>query len=141
MMEIIKEGIDAAKNLIPPSSGASDSHIRRWRHWMAMATFLNALGLSAHVLLACGFIAPFYPGFAQASDISGVRAEMKEVKDTLRTKRVNELGSLMLDAKQKQCTATGEAKRLYLVSYNALRAEYFDLADREFPDPPCSDFI
>lgn len=139
-MEIIEKAAAAAKNLIPPTDGASDVHVRRWRLWIAGATFLNAAGLSIHIALACGFAAPFYPGFAQASEVSGVRAEMVEVKTDLRVKRINELGGLLLDAKQKQCSATGEAKRLYLASYNTLRSEYFDMMKREYPDPPCSDF-
>ena len=139
-MEIIEKAATAAKNLIPPKDGATDVHVRRWRLWIAGATFLNAAGLSIHIALACGFASPFYSGFAQASDFKGVQADMMEVKTELRVKRINELGGLLLDAKQKQCSATGEAKRLYLASYNTLRSEYFDIMKREFPDPPCTDF-
>lgn len=139
-MEIIEKAASAAKNLIPPKDGATDVHVRRWRLWIAGATFLNAAGLSIHIALACGFAAPFYPGFAQATDVGGVRAEMLEVKTDLRAKRIRDLGGLLLDAKQKQCAATGQAKRLYLESYNSLRSEYFEIMKREYPDPPCSDF-
>ncbi len=100
------------------------------------------MGLVAHIALACGYASALgYSGFAKAEDIAGVRTEMAAVKLDLRNKRVQELSGLLLDMKQKQCMATGEAKRLYLSSYNNLRAEYFALNGREFPDPPCSDFM
>lgn len=140
MMEYLEKAVEGVKHLIPPPDGASDVHVRRWRTWIAMATFLNAVGLSAHIALACGFASPFYPGFAHAEDIVGVQTEMRLVKAELQNKRLKELTSLMLDTKQKQCVASGEVKRLYLVSYNDLRQEYFTLTQREFPDPPCSDF-
>ena len=122
-MEIIEKAVAGAKNLIPPAEGASEIHVKRWRLWIAAATFLNALGLSAHIALACGFA-----------------AEMMGVKTELRVKRISELGGMLLDAKQKQCAASGEAKRLYLQSYNNLRTEYYNLIGREYPDPPCTDF-
>lgn len=140
MLEVIEKVAGAAKKLIPPTEGASDRHVRVWRLWIAGATFLNALGLSVHIALACGFAAPFYPGFAQAGEYEEVKKEMSEVKNALQEKRLKELTGLMLDTKQKQCSAAGEAKRLYLKSYNDLRGEYFEIMKREFPDPPCSDF-
>lgn len=139
-MEYIEKAVAGAKNLIPPAEGASEAHVKRWRLWIAGATFLNACGLTIHIAAACGFAAPFYSGFAQAEEVKGVRSEMLEVKAELRAKRINDLGGLLLDAKQKQCAATGQAKRLYLESYNKLRGEYFDLMKREYPDPPCTDF-
>lgn len=140
MMEQIKEALVAAKNLIPPAEGASEVHVKRWRLWVAAATFLNALGLSAHIALACGFASPFYSGFAQAGQLEEVRSDMALVKQELQAKRTKELTSLLLDTKQKQCVASGEARRLYFGAYNELRAEYFQLTKREFPDPPCTDF-
>lgn len=139
-MEQIKEALAAAKNLIPPAEGASDIHVKRWRIWIAAATFLNALGLSAHIALACGFASPFYPGFAQANQLEDVRQDMATVKGDLQAKRLKDLTSLLLDTKQKQCVASGEARRLYFGAYNDLRAEYYSLTKREFPDPPCTDF-
>lgn len=132
-MEVIEKAVAGAKNLIPPAEGASETHVKRWRMWIAAATFLNALGLSAHIALACGFAAPFYPGFAQAG-------ELKDLKDSLETRRVRELNTLLLDAKAKQCSSSGDAWRLYYNAYNELRAEYAQLTKREFPDPPCDNF-
>lgn len=140
VVEYIEKAVEGAKNLIPPAEGATEMHVKRWRRWIAGATFLNALGLTIHITLACGFAAPFYSGFAQASDFKSVQADMQEVKTDLRVKRIKELSSLLLDAKQKQCMASGVAKRLYLDAYNNLRTEYYDTLKREFPDPPCSDF-
>jgi len=132
-MEYIEKAVAGAKNLIPPAEGASEQHVKRWRLWIAAATFLNALGLSAHIALACGFAAPFYSGFAQAG-------ELRTLQDNLQDRRVKELNTQLLDAKSKQCAASGEAKRLYLRAYNDLRSEYFQLTKREYPDPPCTDF-
>jgi len=132
-MEYIEKAIAGAKNLIPPADGAHEKHVRRWRVWIAAATFLNAFGLSAHIVLACGFAAPLYPGFAQASDL-------QQLKEELQTRRLKELSTLLLDAKSKQCSANGDARRLYLNAYNELRMEYFQLTQREFPDPPCDNF-
>lgn len=133
MMEYIEKAIAGAKNLIPPADGAHEKHVRRWRVWIAAATFLNAFGLSVHIALACGFAAPFYSGFAQAS-------ELQQLKGELQARRVKELNTLLLDAKGKQCNASGDARRLYLDAYNDLRMEYFQLTKREFPDPPCDNF-
>jgi hypothetical protein len=133
MMEYIEKAVAGAKNLIPPAEGASEAHVKRWRMWIAAATFLNALGLSAHIALACGFAAPFYSGFAQAG-------ELQDLRNSLEARRVRELSTLLLDAKAKQCTASGDAGRLYLAVYNDLRVEYLQLTKREFPDPPCDNF-
>lgn len=132
-MEYIEKAVAGAKNLVPPKEGATDQHVRRWRLWIAGATFLNALGLSVHIALACGFAAPFYPGFAQADQV-------QRMQEDLTKRRITELMTQMLDAKQKQCTANGESKALYRLTYNNLRTEYYELMKREFPDPPCSDF-
>lgn len=132
-MEYIEKAVAGAKNLIPPAEGASDAHVKRWRLWIAGATFLNALGLTTHIALACGFAAPFYSGFAQADQVEKMNADMMK-------RRVTELMTQMLDAKQKQCSATDSARALYLLTYNNLRTEYYELVKREFPDPPCSDF-
>ncbi len=131
-MEYIEKAVAGAKNLIPPADGASE-HVKRWRLWIAGATFLNALGLSAHIALACGFASPFYSGFAQADQVESIKADLTK-------RRITELMTQMLDAKQKQCAASSEAKTLYRLTYNNLRTEYFELIGREFPDPPCSDF-
>jgi hypothetical protein len=133
MVEYIEKALSCAKNLIPPAEGACEKHLTRWRLWMAAATFLNAVGLSAHIALACGFAAPFYAGFVQASEFS-------RFKDDVQARRARELNILILDAKAKQCSASGDAKKLYFGVYNDLRLEYYELVGREFPDPPCADF-
>ncbi|MGH6631750.1 MAG: hypothetical protein ACREB0_00195 [Sphingopyxis sp.] len=125
---------EIASKLRPPGHEAAPEVVQAWRWFVALVTGTTALGLTAHILLACGYAAGFgYAGFAQA-------AELREMKDELAKQRVRSLSREMLDAKQKQCAASGEAKRLYLSSYNDLRVEYFELTRREFPDPPCSDF-
>jgi hypothetical protein len=140
VLDVIDRVAGAAKNLIPPTEGASDRHVRVWRVWIAMATFVNALGLSIHIALACGFAAPFYPGFAQASDTDTIREEMADVKEELRLKRLKELTNLILDTKQKHCLAQGEARRLYYNSLVNMRDEYYEATKHPAPDPPCADF-
>lgn len=140
MLEYLEKAVDLVKNLIPPADGAAEAHVRRWRVWIACATFINSFAISLHVALACGFASPFYPGFAVATESSEIRIQMAQVKMELQNKRIKELTGLLLDTKQKHCLAMGEAKRLYLWQYNTLRGEYYDAMKREFPDPPCSDF-
>jgi hypothetical protein len=139
-MDYLDRAVEGIKKLIPPPDGASDSHLYRWRLWIAGATFLNALGLTLHIALACGFAAPFYTGFAKASQFDEVKQQMTAVQADLDKKRIKELANLILDTKHKHCLATGEARRLYLDSLNALRDEYYDKTHRVAPDPPCSDF-
>lgn len=141
MLEYLEKAVDLIKNIIPPADGAAEAHVRKWRVWIAAACFINSFGLTLHIALACGFASPFYPGFAIATESSEIRLQMAAVKAELQTKRMKELTGLLLDAKQKHCTAMGEAKRLYLWQYNSLRNEYYDATKREFPDPPCSDFL
>jgi hypothetical protein len=138
MKEEIRE---FASRLAPPPHDADPDKVQAWRWFLALTTGVNTMGLAIHVLLSCGYATALgISGFAKAGDVAGIRQEMAEVKIDLRAKRVRELSSLMLDAKQKQCAATGQAKRLYLQSYNEMRTEYFQIMGREFPDPPCADF-
>lgn len=88
-----------------------------------------------HILWACGWTGyiGLSGGFAKAEDLARVKEEYK-------SKRVKELSTELLDTKGKHCNATGEAWRLYYRAYNELRAEYYQLTLREFPDPPCDNF-
>lgn len=138
MKEELKE---IALRLKPPPHDASPEKVQAWRWFVALVAGANAMGLLVHVLLSCGFAASIgISGFAKASDISDLKQQFASVKVDLQNKRVKELSSLLLDTKQKQCMASGQVKLLYLQTYNDLRSEYFTLMQREFPDPPCSDF-
>lgn len=88
-----------------------------------------------HILWACGWTSylGLAGGFAKAEDFNAFKQESK-------ARRIQELGTNLLDLKAKQCSATGEAWRLYYRAYNDLRAEYYQLTLREFPDPPCDNF-
>jgi hypothetical protein len=124
-----------ATRLKPPAADADPKVVMAWRWFVALTTGVTAVALSIHIMLACGVLAGVtgYPGFALASDVEEIRKETQ-------IQRIRELSKEMLDAKQKQCVATGEVRRLYLDTYNGLRAEYFMLTKREFPDPDCRDF-
>jgi hypothetical protein len=133
MMEQVKE---FATRLKPPGRDATPEDVQSWRWFVALTTGITAMGMTAHIIIACGYATGLgLSGFAKATEIPIVVAE------AMAKKREQELPSMILDAKQKQCNATGEAKRLYLKSYNELRTEYFGLTKREFPDPPCTDFM
>jgi hypothetical protein len=125
---------EIAARLKPPPADADPRIVEAWRWFVAIVTGTTAAALTAHIMLACGY-ATFlgYSGFARAGDLELMQKELGK-------QRVRTLTRDMLDAKQKQCAANGEAKRLYLSAYNELRAEYFEITKREFPDPPCSDF-
>lgn len=124
-----------ASRIKPPGPNASPKVVNAWRWFVAVVASVNSVALCAHILLACGYATTFgYSGFAKADELQTyVKGE--------EAKRVRSLTREMLDAKQKQCLASGEAKRLYLDSYNDLRSEYFNLTRREFSDPPCKDFL
>lgn len=121
--------------LKPPAYDADPKTVMAWRWFIALTTGALTMALTAHIALACGLLATAtgYSGFASSADFEMLKTETTQ-------RRVRELQKEMLDAKQKQCAASGEAKRLYFDAYNDLRAEYFTLTKREFPDPPCSDF-
>lgn len=98
------------------------------------------MGVSSHILWVCGWLAPlgFASPFANADELNTKVSQI--IREELSSKRARDLPSLMLDAKQKYCVASGEARRLHFISYNDLRAEYYRLTLREYPDPPCEDF-
>lgn len=98
------------------------------------------MGVSTHILWVCGWLAPvgLAAPFAQADELNYNVQQIIRAELTL--KRERDLPALMLDVKQKYCAASGEARRLHFTSYNSLRAEYYKLTSREYPDPPCEDF-
>lgn len=125
-----------ASRLKPPAPDADPRVVMAWRWFVALTTGVTALALSIHIALACGLLAGStgYAGFASAADV-------REMKLASAESRVRELTKDLLDTKQKQCMSPpGEVKRLYLQTYNELRAEYFRLTLREFPNPDCRDF-
>lgn len=124
-----------ATRLKPPAHDADPKVVMAWRWFVALTTGVTAMALSVHIALACGLLVSVtgYPGFARAGDV-------EILKKQAAVQRVRELSKDLLDTKQKQCIATGEVKQLYLRTYNELRAEYFDLTRREFPNPDCRDF-
>jgi hypothetical protein len=124
-----------ATRLKPPAHDADPKVVMTWRWFVALTTGVTAMALSVHIALACGLLAGVtgYPGFARATDVETLKAEA-------RVQRIRELSKDLLDTKQKQCVASGDVKRLYLQTYNELRAEYFGLTRREFPDPNCDNF-
>lgn len=133
----MKEMVQAvAQRLQPPPIDADPKSVMAWRWFVAITAGVNALALATHIALACGLLvsATGYSGFASATDVEKMKLASAD-------QRTRELSKEMLDAKQKQCTAPpGDVKRLYLQSYNDLRAEYFQLTRREFPELDCRDF-
>ncbi len=138
MMAAIKDGLAAAVNLIPPEEGDA-RQVRRWRLWVAGVTFVNAVGLTVHVALACGFI-PFYPGFALAGEVKTVQQSVDSLAQELQTQRIGIIESSILDVRQKQCEAQPEVRRLYTASLQKLLIEYTNITKHEYPLPECEDF-
>ena len=133
--ELLQVAQIAATKLKPPAADADPKIVMAWRWFIAFATGVTALAVSIHILLACGFLAGItgYSGFALAADFEEFKTEAQQ-------RRLREISKDLLDTKQKQCLATGEVKRLYLQTYNDLRAEYYAITRREFPNPDCRDF-
>lgn len=123
------------RKLKPPPS--EDPMVTAWRWFIVTVVTINTVTLAGFILITCG-LTPLSAGFARASDVNTQISQ--SINDAMNNKRLKELPSLLLDAKQKQCMANGQAKRLYYTAYNELRAEYYQLAKREFPDPACTDF-
>lgn len=144
MLEMLQKAADVARNLIPPTEGAADTHVRKWRIWIALATFLNAVGLSVHIALACGFAAPFYSGFAQASDITQqideVKRQVEDLNNENKQRRIGTLETNILDTRQKQCAAAPGVKYLYTQSLQKMLVEYAELVDKRYPVPDCDSF-
>lgn len=127
-------------NIVPPGDGATGGHIRRWRLWIAAATFLNALGLSTHIMLACGFAAPFYSGFAQAESVAKVERRVEELAQEAKQQRVGWMEANILDVRQRQCTSPSDVRKLYTMSLQKLLIEYTEVTGREYPVPDCASF-
>lgn len=136
----VESAVDIVAEFIPPDNDKDLLAMRRWRRWISFATFFSALGLSVHIALACGFAAPFYPGFANAADIATLQQQMQMAAVEGKSQRIAILESSILDAKQKHCTAAPAVKSLYLAAYLKLVTEYKKLTGNAYPDLDCKDF-
>lgn len=136
----VEQALDVVEQFVPPTDEKDLSAMRRWRRWISLATFFSAAGLAVHIALACGFAAPFYPGFASAADITALQAQLKNDKEETRVQRIATLESSILDAKQKHCAAAPAVKSLYLDAYLKLKIEYEKLTGQAYPSLDCKDF-
>ena len=135
LQTILGDVVKVAVKLVPPSDGATDRHVRAWRVYMAVMTSLTALGLSFHIALACGLLAPWYPGFASAAEVHALQEAAKQ-------DRVTRLQVEILDLRQKQCRAEAgsEIKRLLTIPLQDNLQTYKTLTGVDYPLPACSDF-
>lgn len=139
-VKTVEQALDVVEEFIPPKDEKDLAAMRRWRRWVSLATFLSATGLAVHIALACGFAAPFYPGFANAADVTSLQAQLKADAEVNKAQRIAVLESSILDAKQKHCLATPAVKALYLSAYLKMKVEYEKLTGRVYPDLDCKDF-
>ena len=108
--------------------------------WKLMGSRGWHLGLLVFVAFSLGGFAPVgVQGFVRAGQLQTIQADMKVVKDKLIDTRKQELPRLILDATDRWCSSSGDARRLRLEAVNALRSEYMSLMAREFERVNCED--
>lgn len=123
---------------------------------------MNAIGLTAHILLACGYL-PFYPGFLQAGEIAKMQAQaatdaqavksqlaaidmqvqvrLGSIESDQKARRISALKKDILDLQLKRCTTpAGPAKALYTASIQDMMLEYNTLTGVVYPLPGCDSF-
>lgn len=161
MLDIGEKILEILGKLVPPDDADPAKH-RSWRLWIAGMTIVNALGLSAHILLACGYI-PFYPGFAQAGEINTLKAQMESNAAAIRVQvsqstgaiearmavaeadrkaqRISTLKKEILDLQLKRCTTpAGPVKAMYTSAIQDMLVEYQALTETAYPLPGCDSF-
>lgn len=139
VIDTAEKVVDVVEELIPPPNDSKRA-ARRWRIMISLATCSTAFGVALHIALACGFAAPFYPGFASASEITAVHAQVQNVIDEMKQQRIGVLEASILDAKKKHCEAAPAVKELYLGALIKMLAEYQKLTTLAYPDIACSSF-
>lgn len=90
------------------------------------------MSLTAHILLACGFFASVYPGFALASDVQQMREERRVERET-------DLEQKILEVRTKQCTSEAPVRTLHTDTLQKMLVEYNKLTNRNYPLPSCED--
>lgn len=85
------------ERLIPPID-ADPEHQYRWRLTMAVLMVITPVTLGLHIALACGYLKPFYPGFASAAAVDQANA-------TLSTVLSNQDETKIITARTNQCKA------------------------------------
>lgn len=112
---------DALKEIFPPDVPP----VVRWR----LAMFAAALGFIFHIAWACGLLEPMgLQGFARASSVEQVTAEVDGVKGRLASIQTDLLEQRLFDARLKQCTAeTSDARQFYARQVESLYRELYRL--------------
>ncbi len=131
-MSAVEKAVEIVGELVPPPEDDKKA-LRRWRLWISLASMVNALGLGVHIILACGFAAPFYSGFAEAGELQTLRNDIKQDRAAI-------IEASILDAKQKHCAAAPAVKPLYLSALLKLYSEYHKLTGVNYPELDCKDF-
>lgn len=135
MGKLVDLGVDLGKKLIPPPHDADEDQIRAWRFLLAGVTIVNLVGLTAHVLLACGLI-PGFSGFANANETN---QKFQLISDDFKAGRISALETAIPDMTKRYCTTKGELQQIFLDKLNIMKVDYHRLSGIPYPQINCSD--
>lgn len=140
MPDLLEHAVEAARNIIPPDDDADPRALRAWRRWIAVAVLMTSGVLGVHILLACGFLSPYYSGFAQAADLKEMQGKVDALSASFKAERIGSLEKDILDTRQKQCAAASGVRALYTSSLQKLMIQYTSLTGASYPIPDCESF-
>lgn len=135
---MLKDGAELAAKLIPPHDGDPET-IYRWRVYLAGTVIAMAVGMVAHIALACGFVPVLFSGFASASDVASL-ANQQQVM------RVESLGDALYNMKRDQCIAQNAGNLQAAQSQDQRIREKRDIyrklnKGQDYDLPPCDLFV
>lgn len=132
MLGELLEVVKAVSVLRPPPHHAAGRELTRWRWMVAVAIVSTASGLALHIALACGFFAPWYPGFAKADS-------QKKVEEQLQEMRAESIESQLWNLRIKQCEAWAENKPTitFTEKIREVQKKYVGIAGAPYQLPDC----
>lgn len=120
-------------SLVPPRGHGEPREVIVWRWKIFLAVMAVGGFMALHVALACGWLVMLHPGFASASDLKQVIAQLEAQRGSV-------LDTAILDLRIRHCAATTpEARQLYWGKIAPLLDEYQRLKGRPYQLPGCAD--
>jgi len=143
--------------IIPPRDIEDKDAMWKWMKAMAAAVGVWSLVVAVVTVLSFGFAAPYFSGFALASelaayaktaDVQVISAAVKTQKDSLDTiivnqkrSRIRDLDAQILNVRTRQCQEDTGNKRANAYAWDKIReleSEYEDLnGGKEYLLPSC----
>lgn len=121
------------KWLTPPREGDSGEEHYRWRVSVSVVLGITAVGLILRTITSIGLVPALYPGYATTVDVAALAIE-------IRTARMQDLATKMLDLQPKRCSAVDENLRQVLTKeLTEMQIEYRDKKGIDFPLPSCNE--